>query len=95
MKPSTSKNNRKSKKQPQNNQKLQKRTTENQAAESSKNSANIPNPPVKSPSMQSSFRQQRRGGMMNMGVPPEKPKDFKATFKKLIAYLQPYRLKLI
>jgi ATP-binding cassette, subfamily B, multidrug efflux pump len=95
MKRSTSQNNRKSKKQPHNNQKLLKRAPENPAAESSQTPSQIPKAPVKSPTLQTSFRQQRRGGMMQTGIPPEKPKDFKATFKKLIAYLHPYRLKLI
>lgn len=39
----------------------------------------------------------RIGGPMggHIGAAAEKPKDFKGTFKKLIAYLKPFRLKLI
>ncbi len=34
------------------------------------------------------------GGPMHMGMPAEKPKNFKATFKRLVKYLQPRRLAL-
>lgn len=39
----------------------------------------------------------RIGGPMggHIGAAVQKPKDFKGTFKKLIAYLKPFRLKLI
>lgn len=36
-----------------------------------------------------------RGPMGGIGAKFEKPKDFKGTFSKLLAYLQPYKLKLI
>ena len=35
------------------------------------------------------------GGMKHMRGKVEKPKDFKGTFSKLLAYLKPYRVKLI
>lgn len=41
-------------------------------------------------------RRPMRGGPMGHGMGNfEKPKDFKGTFSKLLAYLKPYRLKLI
>jgi len=36
-----------------------------------------------------------RGGMHGMGMPVEKPKDFKGTFKKLLNYLKPRKVRLI
>jgi len=36
-----------------------------------------------------------RGPMGGMGGPVQKPKDFKGTFRQLLQYLRPYRLKLI
>ena len=35
------------------------------------------------------------GGMHGMGMPIEKPKDFKGTFKKLLNYLKPRKVRLI
>ena len=48
---------------------------------------------------QMSLRGGRRGsgppGMHGMGMPVEKPKDFKGTFKKLLVYLKPRKARLI
>lgn len=35
------------------------------------------------------------GGMGGFGMPPQKPKNFKATLRRLAGYLRPYRINLI
>ena len=51
------------------------------------------------PAMQMSLRGKRPGGggpgMLGMRMPAEKPKDFKGTFKKLLVYLKPRRVRLL
>jgi ATP-binding cassette subfamily B protein len=32
---------------------------------------------------------------MGMGMPPQKAKDFKGTFRRLVGYLRPYRFRLL
>ena len=46
--------------------------------------SNKPNGPMK-----------HRGPMAHVGAPLEKAKDFKGTFKRLLTYLKPHRIKLI
>jgi ATP-binding cassette subfamily B multidrug efflux pump len=36
-----------------------------------------------------------RGGRHGMGMPAEKPKDFKNTLKRLVGYLKPHKIQLI
>ncbi|MDR6551409.1 ABC transporter ATP-binding protein [Paenibacillus qinlingensis] len=35
-----------------------------------------------------------RGGMAGMGMPVQKAKDFKGTLKRLLAYMQPFRVRI-
>lgn len=41
------------------------------------------------------FRRGQGGPGRRMGMPVEKPKDFKGTFKRLLIYLKPYRMRFL